>query len=477
MRKRPMRVIVIACVFLLGGLWMAVGAGLFLPHWAEVRSWGSLGSWRAWLTADMVLGCSLMAAGVFVQIAAVEFLRLRAWARSALTALTWLALAGEGVGLIVGVPVIWFMWEEVGLLQRPGVGLGHLALIGAVNAALTIAVLVVLLVLLRGQTVRNAVTASRPPRQALLPLVGVVLLVSAALTITTSCCREPLERPHPAESGDVGELQELMREKAPVPEEELGYWLAMAAAHGRVKVVALLLERGVDPNEQYYGRLPLHDAAEAGHVEVVQKLLAHGADPKLTNAEGFTALRLGSRAGCAETVRVLLNAGAPVDVAASDGSTALHSASWSGCVECVELLLAAGADPNGQTELGRTPLRIAAQNTGRTDVIAALVAAGADVSLADQYGDTPLHAALNYGHKNAARLLLEYGAAVDARNHDGWTPLHLAAASGDIAIAKLLVARGANVNTRDNKGRTPTELAESAGHRRLAAWLRSRQAE
>lgn len=64
-----------------------------------------------------------------------------------------------------------------------------------------------------------------------------------------------------------------------------------AAVAGRsAEAVALLLERGADPNaRQQVGYTPLMGAAGAGREDLVDLLLRHGADPALASDDGKTA--------------------------------------------------------------------------------------------------------------------------------------------------------------------------------------------
>lgn len=63
--------------------------------------------------------------------------------------------------------------------------------------------------------------------------------------------------------------------------------LQSAAAAGESDTVALLLERGADPNaRQLGGYTALHAAAQSGNEELARLLLAHGADPASGTDDG-----------------------------------------------------------------------------------------------------------------------------------------------------------------------------------------------
>ncbi|RYJ03360.1 MAG: ankyrin repeat domain-containing protein [Acetobacteraceae bacterium] len=84
--------------------------------------------------------------------------------------------------------------------------------------------------------------------------------------------------------------------------------VALAARHGHLAVLRLLLERGAmeaaegDPRE---APTALMAAASAGHQDAVALLLEHGADPALRDPAGRTAADLATEAGHADLARRL----------------------------------------------------------------------------------------------------------------------------------------------------------------------------
>ncbi len=92
-----------------------------------------------------------------------------------------------------------------------------------------------------------------------------------------------------------------------------------AVSSGRTAAIALLVDRGADPNarvEQLVGEVPaevtpLHVAAKKGHAAAVSALLAAGAKPDAGAEDRLpTPLHLAAGDGRVEAVRVLLGAGA-----------------------------------------------------------------------------------------------------------------------------------------------------------------------
>jgi uncharacterized protein len=85
--------------------------------------------------------------------------------------------------------------------------------------------------------------------------------------------------------------------------------MVYACAAGEEEAVALLLERGVDPDAAFGGAAPLRAAAFCGDTAIVRRLLRAGADPAGHSACGETALDVARRQGHDETAAVL--AGCP----------------------------------------------------------------------------------------------------------------------------------------------------------------------
>ena len=97
----------------------------------------------------------------------------------------------------------------------------------------------------------------------------------------------------------------------------------------------------------------------------------------------------------------------------------IHDAARSGTGQDVQKLLK--ADPKQRdvrTELGSTPLHLAAMNPD-TSALKALIAAKADPNARDNEGATPLHMAAYASRAEHVRLLLEAGADPQAKTDNG----------------------------------------------------------
>lgn len=91
---------------------------------------------------------------------------------------------------------------------------------------------------------------------------------------------------------------------------------------------------------------PLHLAADHGHVAIVRMLLENGAMKEVVDADGDTPLISAAWKGHHEVVRMLLDNGAMIE-ASVFGLTPLIFAACEGHVEVVRILLEKGARKHG----------------------------------------------------------------------------------------------------------------------------------
>jgi ankyrin repeat protein len=157
--------------------------------------------------------------------------------------------------------------------------------------------------------------------------------------------------------------------------------LVAALAGEHFQTADFLLHNGADSDIwNYYGRNPLHAAADSGNIEVARKLIEY--NPAYINAGDET------------------------------GWTPLHWASGSSHFRdgsVLRLLLEHGADINAQNQAGRTPLHLASYS-GTLEVVRLLLEHGVDVEVKSNSGVTPLQEANGEGHDKVVKLLREHGA-------------------------------------------------------------------
>ncbi|XP_076965071.1 SH3 and multiple ankyrin repeat domains protein 2 isoform X6 [Callospermophilus lateralis] len=135
-------------------------------------------------------------------------------------------------------------------------------------------------------------------------------------------------------------------------------------------------------------------------------------------------------------------------------------------VEKLAKLLDRGLDPNfHDLETGETPLTLAAQLDGSTEVIKALRNGGAHLDFRARDGMTALHKAARTRNQAALKTLLELGASPDYKDSYGLTPLyHTAIVGGDPYCCELLLHERASVCCRDENGWQEIHQACRYGH-------------
>lgn len=213
------------------------------------------------------------------------------------------------------------------------------------------------------------------------------------------------------------------------PAERLNNLLIKAAFHGRLDLVAGLLEQGgVNVNARDPAtETALHYAANNGHAEVVKALLAHGADVNITDDDGNTPLHFAANKARADVVRVLLSEpGVMINAGNAGGLSPLSLACRSGSLDIVNQLL------------------------DRKEV---------DVNNLAKYGSTALIQAAGSGHVDIVKRMLECEGITVEATYTGfmYSPLTLAQAKGYREIENVL----REFMDRQNK---PSKPRPAAGH-------------
>jgi ankyrin repeat protein len=196
-------------------------------------------------------------------------------------------------------------------------------------------------------------------------------------------------------------------------------------------------------------------------VPVARKLLNSGADVNARDAEGNTPLILAAFYATPECVQLLLEKGADVNAANGAGATALIRAATN--YDKTRLLVAAGANVRVRTDLGNTPLILAARRAGNALTVGRLLECGASATEPNRAGVTPLLAGAAGGDLETVRLLLSAGARADEFPRTNAlqatdlavgfrTPLMWAAYHNDVRMVRLLLECGADPNQSTSFG-------------------------
>jgi ankyrin repeat protein len=167
-------------------------------------------------------------------------------------------------------------------------------------------------------------------------------------------------------------------------------------------------------------------------------------------------------------MRSLLASGAQVNARDANRNTPLILAAFYASPKCVELLLKKGADVNAANTAGVSGMIRAATSFEKARL---LVNAGADVRVrTTDLGNTPLIlAARRAGNSRTVKLLLARGASATEHNNAGISPIMAGAASGDVETVRLLLDAGANANDFP-RSKNPRATDVAAGIRTPLMW-------
>lgn len=243
---------------------------------------------------------------------------------------------------------------------------------------------------------------------------------------------------------------------------------AVISTHAGREMLRFLIEKGADVNA---GAGDLHEnvlslAAAHGDIEKIKLLLDAGADIHYQRPSGYDVLidamhgrNIVADRDLVDTVELLIARGARADGYSDYGESALRVASHAGRFDVIPLLLAAGADPQ---QLEWTPLMYAVALGSEQDV-AACLAAGADLAARDCWSRTAWLLSLQTGDLGKARLLLAAGATRQDRDHCDRPALTFAVGNGHAHVLAWLLEEGFDPDDADKFGGTPLMEAAEQG--------------
>jgi ankyrin repeat protein len=189
--------------------------------------------------------------------------------------------------------------------------------------------------------------------------------------------------------------------------------LCRAARSGYEDGIELLLQFGADPNKEGTNMSSVL-AAGAGDPAIVALLLEKGANPNAYYAsDRYSPLACAARVKNIESLRLMLAHGGDASRVCSLGQNVLHIALASTSAECCRELLAHGADPCGRSRINdETPMHVVAKFAFHDDgpehvkILDLLLEAGASLHVKDDGGFTPGKLARRY--ERASKEMLEW---------------------------------------------------------------------
>lgn len=212
--------------------------------------------------------------------------------------------------------------------------------------------------------------------------------------------------------------------------------LHISAAEGDVVEVQRRLKKGDDvdmPTKDERKDTPLYYALTWSHLNVVALLLEKGANPNKYSGAGYAPIHYVSKMESKniEALKLLVAHGADINLRAKNGTSVIQSALQDGNTQVALYLLEAGANPEGRGSFDE-PLICAAIAHNNIDVVLRLIEKQVNLNTNGCYiGFTT-----------------------------GYFPLHRAAASCSLEIVQILVASGVDINAQSAEGITAMQLAE-----------------
>ncbi|MHC4142687.1 MAG: ankyrin repeat domain-containing protein [Planctomycetota bacterium] len=190
----------------------------------------------------------------------------------------------------------------------------------------------------------------------------------------------PLAEPDPPAKAAIavkmGQVDEIRKQlSVGLSEAQRNELLNLAARHGQVEVMGVLVEAGAKPTAtDKRGRTPLMAAVQSRRPEAIRFLIDHGADVNARDQlQGTALVRAAGSFGNFESVQVLLSAGADVNVQDKNGMTPLMWAARWGDAQRVDALVKAGATVTVRDNSGKSALDWARSRGGKAEQTIAIL--------------------------------------------------------------------------------------------------------
>jgi ankyrin repeat protein len=225
--------------------------------------------------------------------------------------------------------------------------------------------------------------------------------------------------------------------------------LQWAVMYGYEDMVNLLLKQGADLNisQKNNNFIPLLTAADNGDLKLVKLLLDKGIDIDIQDRFGFTALMLGCKEQNTKTVKYLLDRGADPSKKTTLGQDAFWYAFEKRNYEILEILINHKCYMNSY---------YFSKYSGS----------------APYFPATALYQAIYYDDFEMAEFLIDHGADVNIPNNIGLSPLSLAVVKNNYALTEILLKNKADVNYLDKKEHSVLYYAEKLNNSKIIKLLK-----
>ncbi|XP_066542846.1 unconventional myosin-XVI isoform X1 [Hoplias malabaricus] len=224
------------------------------------------------------------------------------------------------------------------------------------------------------------------------------------------------------------------------------------------KEVLRLLKEGADLNTRLSsGGSLLHLCARHDNVFAAEVLIERGVNVNQQDEDLWTALHVACACDHADMVLLLLLAGVNVLLQDVNGNLSLDYATEG---SESSYILIKHLEENGVDVSSMHQMKTQRALVMLSD-LRQLVSSGASVNQRNEDGVTLLHMACASGYKDVVSLLLESGADVQAADNTYWTPLHLAAKYGQTRIVNQLLKHKADPTLLNCSQDKPSDIAAS----------------
>ena len=192
--------------------------------------------------------------------------------------------------------------------------------------------------------------------------------------------------------------------------------LLLAAQHGKLEIVKILLEKKADINatDSNEGETPLMRACLNKHIDIIELLLNHNANINIKDNNGWNALMIACAKGHEKIAQTLINSHAEVNAQNLKGYTALMLACAKGHEKIVQTLINSHAEVNARNSKGYTALMIACEK-GHEKTVQTLINSHAEVNAQDSKGQTAVILACVGGHEKIVQTLINSHPEVTAQ--------------------------------------------------------------
>lgn len=237
---------------------------------------------------------------------------------------------------------------------------------------------------------------------------------------------------------------------------------------GKTEIEAILINRKADLEvRDAEGNTPIMEAVIAGVPATIERLVTKGADPLTRNSRGDTALHIAVNTQRENVVKLFLGWGASIHAKNSLGMTPFRVAlQTSPAIVATLLTKDRVAVPDDD---GFAPLHIAIQSGASFDIVKVIVEQGGRVNAVDAEGRTPLRVAVDNSAWNISQFLIEKGANVFSSAADSKTPAGIALAKGNDAVKAFFTS--AVINAQDPSGNTILHYAAQNSNSNMVSLL------